>query len=207
MHFQNAPDGIWSLKFSFNNRKAWVTDVLYEHIRTTWQSGTIHDRPATEEEMAQQDPNDYYYGKIVIGGCDNYFGNGEYKSGWTNHGRVIGLPLILPNAPNADGIVTSVVNTRLRGHHVGVQGVVMDSVPYVFKGTFTRNYGKYHQAESSFFASTPWQLSLGLEFEFGREVTNLPLILGVGAYGDFGQLYQDSVGLTLRFVYGDSCSY
>ena len=157
--------------------------------------------------MAQQDPNDYYYGKIVIGGCDNYFGNGEYKSGWTNHGRVIGLPLILPNAPNADGIVTSVVNTRLRGHHVGVQGVVMDSVPYVFKGTFTRNYGKYHQAESSFFASTPWQLSLGLEFEFGREVTNLPLTLGVGAYGDFGQLYQDSVGLTLRFVYGDSRSY
>jgi hypothetical protein len=83
----------------------------------------------------------------------------------------------------------------------------MYSVPYIFRGTYTRNYGNYHQKESSFFASTPWQLSLGLELEFGREVTNLPLTLGVGAYGDFGQLYQDSVGLTLRFIYGDSRSY
>ena len=207
MHFQNAPDGIWTMKFSFNNRKALVTDVLYEHIRTTWQSGTVHDRPATEEEMSKQDPNDYYYGKIVIGGCDNYFGNGEYRSGWTNCGRIIGLPLIIPNAPGSDGVVTSIGSTRVLGHHIGIQGVVMDSVPYIFKGTYTRNYGKYHQKETSFFASAPWQLSLGLELEFGREVTNLPLTLGVGAYGDFGKLYQDSVGLTLRFIYGDSRSY
>ena len=207
MHFQNSPDGIWTMKFAFNNRKALVTDFLYEHIRTTWQSGTVHDRPATEEEMAKQDPNHHYYGKVVIGGCDNYFGNGEYRSGWTNYGRVIGLPLLLPSAPNADGIVTNMASTRVRGHHVGLQGVVMDSVPYMFKCTYTRNYGRYNQGETSFFAATPWQLSLGLEFEFGREVTNLPLTLGVGAYGDFGQLYQDSVGLTLRFIYGDSRSY
>ena len=45
---------------------------------------------------------------------------------------------------------------------------------------------------------------MALEFEFGKEVTNLPLTLGVGAYGDFGKLYQNSVGLTLRFVYNDS---
>ena len=204
MHFQNAPDGIWTLKFSFNNRRALVTDVLYEHIRTTWQSGAVHDRPATEEEMAQQDPNHHYYGKVVIGGCDNYFNNSEYRSGWTNYGRIIGMPLILPNKPDADGIVTRIASTRVRGHHVGVQGVIMDSVPYIFKGTYTRNYGNYLQGESSFFASTPWQLSLGLEFEFGRDVTNLPLTLGVGAYGDFGELYQNSVGLTLRFIYNDS---
>jgi hypothetical protein len=34
---------------------------------------------------------------------DNYFYNGSYKSGWTNYGRVIGLPLILPYAPNKTG--------------------------------------------------------------------------------------------------------
>lgn len=207
MHFQNAPDGIWSLKFAFNNRKALVTDVIYEHIRTTWQSGTAHDRPATEEEMKDQDPDDYYYGKVVIGGCDNYFSNGEYRSGWTNYGRIIGLPLILPYAPGEDGICNGMASTRLRGHHIGVQGVIMDSVPYVFKGTYTRNYGKYHQSETSFFASIPWQLSLALELELGNEITNLPMTLAVGAYGDIGKLYQNSFGLTLRIRYHDSARF
>lgn len=200
MHFQNAPDGIWSLKFSFNNSKALVTDVIYEHIRTTWQSGTAHDRPATEEEMKEQDPNDFYYGKVVIGGCDNYFGNGEYKSGWTNYGRIIGLPLILPAAPDAEGIVRSMASTRLRGHHIGIRGNMFE-IPYTFKGTYTRNYGRYKQGDASFFATTPWQLSLALEMELGKKMARLPLNLAIGLYGDIGEVYQDCAGLTLKISY------
>lgn len=203
MKYKNAPDGIWTLKFAFKDRDALVTDVLYEHIRTTWQSGPAHDRPATEEEMAKQDPNDHYYGKIVLGGCDNYFSNGEYRSGWTNYGRTIGLPLILPNAPGKDGVCMGIASNRIRGHHFGLAGVVFDDVPYMFKATYTKNYGRYHQGESSFFAPTPWQLSLALEMEFGRSVTNLPLNLAVGVYGDFGKVYRNSAGLTLRISYKD----
>ena len=81
MRFKNAPDGIWSLQCSFNDRNAFVTDVIYEFISTTWQSGPDHDRPATEEEKAEQDPSEPTYGKVVLGGGDNYFGNGEYRSG------------------------------------------------------------------------------------------------------------------------------
>ena len=203
MKYKNAPDGIWTLKFAFKDRDALVTDVLYEHIRTTWQTGPAHDRPATEEEMAKQDPNDHYYGKIVLGGCDNYFSNGEYRSGWTNYGRTIGLPLILPNAPGKDGVCMGIASNRIRGHHFGLAGVVFDDVPYMFKATYTKNYGRYHQGESSFFAPTPWQLSLALEMEFGRSVTNLPLNLAVGVYGDFGKVYRNSAGLTLRISYKD----
>jgi hypothetical protein len=61
----------------------------------------------------------------------------------------------------------------------------------------------YRQAETSFFAQTPWQLSLALEIEFSRSITNLPLNLAVGVYGDFGQVYQNSTGLTLRISYKD----
>lgn len=201
---QNFPDGVWSLKFSFADRDAFVTDVIGEFINTTWQAGPKHDRPATEEEMKHQNPESPYYGKIVLGGVDNYFNNGTYSSGWTNYGRVIGLPLILTSAPNEDGIVKGIVNNRVRAYHIGLRGNAFDGVPYILKSTYSSNWGRYNIGESNFFYTKPWQLSMALEFEFGKEVTNLPLTLGVGAYGDFGKLYQNSVGLTLRFVYNDS---
>ena len=202
MRFKNVPDGIWSLQCSMNDRDAFVTDVIYEFISTTWQSGPDHDRPATEEEKAEQDPSEPTYGKVVLGGCDNYFNNGEYRSGWTNYNRVIGCPLIIPYAPGADGKTTAMASTRVRGHHFGIKGVAFDKIPYRFMATYTKNYGRYKQAETSPFASTPKQLSLALELEFGERMMDLPIAFAVGAYADMGQLYQDSAGLTLRFFYG-----
>ena len=54
MKFQNAPDGVWSVQFRFNDRNAVVTDLVMEYVNTTWQSGAAHDRPATEEEKAEE---------------------------------------------------------------------------------------------------------------------------------------------------------
>ena len=96
-------------------------------------------------------------GKIVLGGVDNYFNNGTYSSGWTNYGRVIGLPLILASAPNADGVVMGIVNNRVRAYHFGVKGNVFDGVPYIFKSTYSSNWGRYHIGESNFFYTKPWQ--------------------------------------------------
>lgn len=200
---QNFPDGVWSLRFDLNNKDAFVTEVVAEFINTTWQAGDKHDRPATPEEMEKQDPDDYYYGKIVIGGMDNYFYNGSYKSGWTNYGRVIGLPLILPYAPNADGVIVGIANNRVRAYNIGLRGNLLEGVPYTFRSTFSSNWGLYNQAETSFYYTKPWQLSLALELEFGRNITSLPLTFGVGLYGDIGKLYQNSAGLTLRIAYKD----
>ena len=197
MIFQNFPDGVWSLQFALNDRNAFVTDLTYEFINTTWQSGDRHDRPATEEEMAKQDPSDTFYGKIILGGCDNYFGNSPYSSGWTHHGRTIGLPLILPAMPDADGVVPVISNTRVRGHHFALAGVVARKVPYRFKATFTENFGTYSRP----YENKPWQLSMALEADVTREIFAQPLSLAVGVYGDVGQLYQDSFGLTLKLIY------
>lgn len=199
--FQNAPDGVWTLQFEGKKKDTLVSAVTYEFISTTWQSGTAHDRPATPEEMEKQDPDDPYYGKIVIGGCDNYFTNSPYRSGWTSYGRTIGLPLILQSAPNEDGYVYGIVNNRLRGHHIGIKGTVAQKVPYRFRGTFTRNFGVYHQGESSFFASTPWQLSLGLDAEVTPAVTGLPVSFNLGIYGDIGKVYPNSAGISVRITY------
>ena len=198
---QTFPDGVWSLKFSFADRKAFVTDVVGEFITTTWQSGPVHDRPATEEEIKYQDPESPYYGRVVVGGLDNYFMNGTYQSGWTYYGRIIGLPLILANAPGKDGIVNGIASSRLRACHIGVSGNVLENVPYALKATYSSNWGRYHIKEDNFFYTKPWQLSLALELELGKDITNLPLALAVGAYGDIGKVYQDSVGLTVKITY------
>ena len=208
---QTFPDGVWSLKFSNNRRDAVVTDVIYEYIHTTWQSGDTHDRAATQEEMTKeynryvyrQDPDHHYYGRIVLGGRDNYFGNSEYRSGWTYFGRTLGLPLILPSAPNAEGMTIGIVNNRIRGHHFAIKGNIC-KVPYMFKSTYTSNWGTYGTSAGSFFGAHPKQLSLALEVELGKQVTNLPVTFAVGAYGDFGELYQDCAGLTLRVQYKGS---
>lgn len=197
MIFQNFPDGVWTLQFSMNNRKALVTDLTYEFINTTWQSGDRHDRPATEEEMSRQDPSDPWYGKIVLGGRDNYFGNSPYSSGWTHYGRTLGLPLILPAMPNANGVVPTISNTRIRGHHLALAGIVADTVPYKLKATFTENFGTYFLP----YENRPWQLSMALEADVTERILKQPLTLSLGVYGDVGKLYQNSVGLTLRLTY------
>lgn len=201
MRWQNIPDGIWSLKFDLVDKKSIVTEVIYELITTTWQSGPHHDRPATEEEMSKQDPSDPFYGKIILGGGDNYFDrNNTYQSGWTYYGRSIGLPLIMPNLPSDDGITYGMACTRVRAHHIGIKGNIF--LPYKFKSTFSKNFGKYNQPETSMFTSAPWQLSMALEVDLDRFMGRLPLSLGIGLYGDIGKVYQNCFGLTARLGFG-----
>lgn len=208
---QTFPDGVWSLALSLNKRNALVTDLIYEYVHTTWQSGDAHDRPATEEEMTKdygkyvhwQDPEHCFYGLIVLGGLDNYFNNGEYLSGWTYHGTTIGLPLLLPNAPSEDGITYGIASNRVRAHHFGIKGFVAE-VPYTIKATYSSNWGTYFNPTESLFNSRPKQLSLALEVGLRKQVTKLPVDFAVGAYCDFGKLYQNSVGLSLRVLYNYS---
>ena len=213
IRIQNAPDGVYTLSLALNERKALVTDVIYEYVHTTWQSGDVHDRPATEEEMTTvypedvdnywQDPDDFYYGRIVIGGRDNYFHNGEYRSGWTYYGKSLGLPLILAQEPGPEGVVKRIENNRIRGHHLGLKGLIGD-LPYMFKATYSSNWGAFGNPSDSFFNTRPWQMSLAFELELGKQVTDLPMILRIGAYGDFGELYRNSAGLSFKIMYKGS---
>jgi hypothetical protein len=109
-------------------------------------------------------------------------------------------------SPDADGVVRGVENNRVRAHHIGLKGN-MGLVPYSIKTTYSSNWGRFGMPDDSRFHSRPWQLSLALELELGRSVTNLPVAFAVGAYGDFGQLFQNSVGLSLRITCGDSLKF
>lgn len=186
MRFQNFPDGVNTLNLSFRDRDKWVTDILLEFVSTKSQSGPSHNDP--------DDP------ETVLGGNDNYFNNGEYRSGWTYYGRTIGLPLFTPMPENGNGHTLGVCNNRVTAWHFGIRGKAARTVPYRFLFTYSRNFGQYSQRLGMFDAA-PQQFSLALEGEVPHLGRSLPLSLGIGLYGDFGQVYQDSFGLTIRLSY------
>lgn len=191
--FQNFPDGTWGLYYGAYDKKQWVSDVMYEFIYTKSQSGSHHDRPATPEEIATQDPHSPFYGRVVLGGNDNYFNNGEYRSGWTYYGRGIGTPFITPKAPDANGLVLGTYNNRIIAHYLGIQGYAFRKLPYKVRLSYSRNYGTY----SSPLTGTPEQFSFGLEAGIPRS-RHLPFRIDLGIYGDYGKLYSNNFGLSLK---------
>ena len=199
MGFQNFPDGINTVLFSFNRKNRWVSDILYEFVFTKSQSGALHDRPAKDEEKP-----DLENGHVVLGGNDNYFNNGEYKTAWTYYGRTIGIPLFTPAKPGEDGVVYGVVNNRVVAHHFGMKGMVARKIPYRFLFTYSRNFGCYYQREDRF-KSVPEQFSVALEGELPRVHNHFPVAVGLGLYADWGRLLPESYGMTLRLSYAGSC--
>lgn len=196
--FQNFPDGVNTLHFSFKDKDRWVSDLLLEFIYTKWQSGTRHDRPATEEELKKNPDKEIY----IVGGCDNYFNNGEYKSGWTYNGRTIGLPLFVPAAKDVDGITRGVVNNRIVAWNAGVAGKMFKKVPYTVKITYSKNFGKYHQTDS-FYDSVPRQVSGAFELTLPKRIAGNTTLVSLGLYADKGSIYPDTAGITIRLGWGD----
>jgi hypothetical protein len=205
--FYNSPDGVWTFKADIIDRKALVTDIVYEFISTTWQSGPLHDRPATEEEIKGQDPSDPFYGLISLKGRDDYFNNSMYRSGWTCHGRVIGLPLLGGLVYDDDGVVTGISCNRVRAHHIGIGGNISERCPYVFKSTYSRNYGRYGQRDDSVYSDIPWQVSMALEIGVPGNMTRLPVDFWVGIYSDLGQMYPDTFGLSIKIIHRGSRTF
>lgn len=215
VRLKNFPDGVTTIGISLNDRDKWVTDVLYEYVFTRSQSGSVHARPATEEELRKKPDRLYRY----LGGRDNYFNNGEYASGWTNYGRTIGLALMTPMPVGSDGVVLGIANNRIRAHHIGIAGKVARNVPYRLKATYSINYGNYTQRIEAF-KSTPNQFSCAFEIDPDfRQDDRLGAInddnchpelysgshrprikVTIGAYADIGSLYADNFGITLRLT-------
>ncbi len=192
----SIPDGTYGLYYAAKNKKQLISDIIYEFTYTKYQSGSRHDRPATEEEIKKQDrdTNDFYYGKVVLGGCDNNFNNGEYRSGWTYYGRSIGTPFITTSAPNAEGITLGTFNNRVIAHYLGIKGYFIKKVPYKLRLSYSLNYGTYGTS----LEGTPEQFSFGLEAGILRK-PKAPFHIDLGIYGDCGKLFDNTFGLSLSF--------
>lgn len=208
MRFDNFPDGVNTLSFSFDRKNRWVSDVVYEFIYTMNQSGPLHERPATSEEKAAQDPSDPWYGYVVLCGEDDYFNHEEYKSGWTLFGRTAGLPLITPVGTRSgewsrNKITLGVENNRIIAHHAAVSGMLFRKVPYRLMLTYSRNYGIFrkHRPIEGFDGNWPglWQFSGGLSAVIPLLQGRIQLIPALSF--DKGEIMPDCFGATLGIRY------
>lgn len=205
MVFRNFPDGVNTLSFSFDDKDRWISDVVYEFQYTMYQSGPIHD-PETDEHG---NPRPWEPGLNYVGG-DNYFNNGEFRSGWTHYGMTIGNPLFFPAGTHAgtwsrQTTTKGVENNRLKAHHIGISGKLFRKVPYKFLATYSQNYGTYpvpYAGESQW--GHPWgtvketplsQLSLGFTCEIPLLDGHLQVIPGI--YADKGSVLKDTFGATV----------
>ena len=207
--FENWQDGVNTVCLSFEDKDRWVSDIAYEFVYTMWQSGPRHDRPATPEDIAKYGHNYPIIGtKFIIGGCDNYFNNGEYKSGWTSFGRTVGLPLITPKGTgdgswNRNKLTLGVENNRVRAHHVGVSGKLFRKLPYKLMLTYSENFGLYSNSDNPSSKTVEWpgisQFSAGFNMIVPLLEGRLNIIPAI--YFDCGNYVRNSFAATLGVSY------
>ncbi|MDR1756061.1 MAG: capsule assembly Wzi family protein [Culturomica sp.] len=188
--FQNFPDGTYTLHYRKHRSGNWIDAALYEFHYTKRQSGKYHDRLRTPEEMTGRDPED---NREMLGGNDDYFNNGEYRSGWTFHGRAIGSPLMTAGTPGEDGISPGIFNNRVLGHHIGLKGTAFSRIPYKALLTYTLNYGRYSEPLPD---APQEQFSCGLEATLPH--CGVPFRIDLGIYGDFGPFSGRNIGVGLK---------
>lgn len=206
MRFGNFPDGVNTLCFSFDDKNKWVSDIVYEYHYTMYQSGPIHD-----DEFIDGVYRPWHKGLNYFGG-DNYFNNGQYKTGWTHFGRTIGEPLFYPagtkdNTWTDRRMVLGVENNRIRAHHIGLSGKLFRAAPYRLMLTYSRNYGTYlHQYAGECVYQKPWgsvpetplrQFSAGFQGEIPFDIKSGFLNILYGVYADIGQVLGNKAGISL----------
>ena len=150
----------------------------------------MYETLLTNEECAKaEDMGDFY--RVPADNrdlnYDNYFNNGEYRSGWTLYERVIGSPFM---TPGLSGGTTRIINNRVIAHHIGMKGMAWQTTPYKLMLSYSRNYGTY---------GNPMKKN---QFSGALEVTlpfkNLPFAVETGIYGDLGDLFKDNFGFTIK---------
>ncbi len=136
---------------------------------------------------------------------DDYNNNYLYYNGWTYYGQPMGMPLYhtyyLAKAYAPDWEANNdviFVNNRVKGFHIGVEGEVLSGLHYLFKNTYTKNYGSYGE---EYIRRYSWEKDEEFFYEGGKQqlYTNLSLsykcknweklLFKSSLSYDFGELY------------------
>ncbi len=130
--FKNYPDGNYGIFIDSKKTQSLINSFIYEFTYTKHQSGKAHDRILADGT------------KDIIGGNDNYFNNGVYKSGYTYFNKIMGTPFFSLIAINNKGITLGISGSRIIAHHTGIKGNIVKSLNYIIKCSYIRNYGRHH---------------------------------------------------------------
>lgn len=159
----------------------FLKTLVYEHLRTTDQSGPIyHD--ATDIIPTQ------------VSAIDNYYNHHIY-SAWQHAGFSMGHALLLSPLYNSNGSITFYDN-RVRAHHIGLEGQPSGEFAYRILYTHERSWGTYPVPRTDPVRGN----YLLLEASYApRQVKGLTLTVSYGQ--NAGRLTPDSKGGMLTVSY------
>lgn len=167
--------------------------VLFEFLYTKNQAG----EPWSPETGSAYEP---------------YYNHGQYVKGWSYLGVGLGTSFVGTRAHIRENLpahpMEYFINNRVMAFHFGYEGIYKD-FGYLFKASWSKNYGTYRTTDEEQSTNLPDPGSLGIfgevrQFsgflEMNKKLDNRFNIGLVGAF-DFGELYYNSFGLFLKAAY------
>ena len=127
----NGFDGLWGLEYNIAGQ-GFLTDVVFEYLQTTNQSGPIH--------WASGDHN----GTSVNGeatGSDDYYNN-YYYNGWASNGMALGTPMLRSTGYNKNGYL-GFLHTRVKAYHLGANGYITPELKYTALASYRQSWGTH----------------------------------------------------------------
>ena len=180
--FRSMFDGLYGVALRSDRSDRLVSGLVYEHLRTLRQN-------------AKTDPDPDRSSIVGTWGRSDFHNHNFYDSGWTYHGRTIGIPLLVTDvdAPNiaADISGRPIANNRVIGHHLGLEGQLPLKIRYRVFLTYSRNFGTVrNELDDLRQFSGALELQRALWRQYGIE--------GVAQVSvDRGAVFEDQVGLMM----------
>ena len=183
IEYYNYPDGLYGIQAALHNFSL-IKKIVFEYVYTRHQSGSIH--------MISYDHSKYPgYG----GGSDDYYNNGEYRTGVSYFNRSIGSPLLTSPEYNKNGNI-GFKNNRIRAFHLGLQGYLSKQVSYRILATSSEGWGTMSKP----FLSKENNFSCAAKISYCHPHLNDWLFSGEIAT-DFGStIYGDNTGISISIA-------
>lgn len=185
-YLNNISDGLFGFSVYPKNAKNYNLKFLFEYLSTRSQGG---EAGGGEQIISQ------------LRGRDNYFNNSLYFDGWTYSKKVIGTPLMTPLPELKSGLISIedikkvsesfIANNRLQAFNLGLVGTA-SKTNFYFKWSHSKNYG--------FFATPLIKNPIQNSFIFSISKKINYLTYKIGLSGDFGQLFNDNLGLNINIL-------
>lgn len=187
--YRNIKDGLWGICFMIN-KGSIISKMSYEFFNSTNQSGNYNDYwTLNGEKFFSSTPGGEYH---EAGGNDNYFNHWVYPFGFTFKKMTLGTPLITsPEILNGD-INNFILNNKVRAHFLGIEG---DYKNFFF--TILINYNQNWGTNYVPFSKIKEQLSVNIVTTF-INLIKWNTKLGISFSTDYGKMYGNNVGITLK---------
>ncbi|MDR0431377.1 MAG: capsule assembly Wzi family protein [Tannerellaceae bacterium] len=179
IEFHNGPDGLWGIQVDLTSFP-WIRTIVVEHLETRHQTGSFHFISFDHDKHPG-----------IGGGADNYYNNGEYRTGASYFNRGLGSPLLPSPEYNTDGSL-GFKNNRVSAWHIGLEGCITSQIDYRILLTNMNSWGTHSRP----FLDTKGSTSGLLEVSYWHPKLSGWLFTGSLA-ADRGAVYTKSIGFGL----------